>query len=288
MKMAAVGLGKAEAARELHALGASGLARAIHPVAMQVIRHARVALGVAIVENERDEVAAIEVVPAAAIPEREPALLALARRLMPRLPTDDVDLLIVDRMGKDLSGTGLDTNVVGRMRVLGQPEPGRPRVKAIAVRELSPGSCGNAHGVGLADVVTRRLADAIDWPATYANARASTFLERAKLPYVAETDAEAVAVALSTLGPVAPDRLRAVRIASTLRVSPALVSPAVMADLEREGGWERAAPLKGEDRWLGPLERPLQGACGGRQTLRLKEGHGRDATMTPGHQGIPW
>ncbi len=120
MKMIAIGLGNRVQAERIHAYGSAGLRTLVPEIGAQVLAHGNVVLGVAIVENALEQVMAVEVVPAAQIPVVEPDLLALARAHMPRLPIDDLDVLLVDQMGKDISGVGMDTNVIGRTMILGE------------------------------------------------------------------------------------------------------------------------------------------------------------------------
>ena len=163
MKMTAIGLGKRVQAEALHAHGTRGLRELMPRVAEHVLANGNIVLGVAIVENALDQtmLRAGRSRPSD-IPTAELALLDLARAHAARLPVDDLDVLLIDRMGKDISGVGLDTNVIGRTMILGEADPATPRIAMIACHELTPASHGNATGMGLADVVTRHLADAID------------------------------------------------------------------------------------------------------------------------------
>ena len=137
---------------------------------------------------------------------------------MPRLPAEDIDVLIVDELGKDVSGTGLDTNIIGRIYIKGDPEPESPRIKAIVVCDLTEASHGNALGMGLADVVTRRLYEKVDLASVAQNVITSTFLERGKVPLVAPTDRDAFEWAIRACGPVEPEELRVLRIRNTLSI----------------------------------------------------------------------
>jgi hypothetical protein len=235
MKLMVIGLGKHAQALAVHSYGVRGLRDIMPVVARQVLAHANILLGVAIVENEYDRTCALEAIPASRIPDREPALLAMARSRMASLPVDELDLLIVDEMGKDISGTGMDSNVIGRMLIAGETEPAAPRIGRIVVRGMSRGSEGNAAGIGFADVVHRRLRDAVDWAATYENTVTSTFLLRAKIPVTAETDAEMLAIALRSLGPLPLEELRLARIRSTLALDTLVMSQAAI-DTARESG----------------------------------------------------
>lgn len=238
LKMIAIGLGKERQARALHRLGLRGLREVMPQVARQVLRHGRILLGIAVVENAWDEPCIIEAIPAAEIPEREPALLQLAASRMPHLPVEEIDLLIVDEIGKDISGLGMDPNVVGRLKIPGESEPAVPRIKVIFVRDLSPGAQGNAAGMGLADLIARRAVEKIDFAATYANVATTGFLERGKLPVVAEDDETALCIAAQAWGPLDPADARIVHIKNTLRLADMYVSPRVLADLQGRNDFE--------------------------------------------------
>ena len=186
MKMALIGLGKLEGARAVHDFGLVGLRELIAPGAAQVLSTGKILAGIGVVENAFHQTLHVEVLTADAIAREEPRLLALARRHMPRLPVDDVDVLVVDRMGKDISGVGIDPNITGRIGVGGERDAAAPRIGAMMVCDLTPQTHGNAIGVGLADVITRRLFAKIDYDATYGNVMTSSFLERGKIPVVAD------------------------------------------------------------------------------------------------------
>jgi hypothetical protein len=219
MKMLAVGLSKHAGAAAIHRQGVAGLRDRIPVVAQQVLATGKILFGVAIVENAYDETLTARAIAASRIPGDEPALLELARANMPYLPVEGIDLLIVDEFGKEISGTGMDTNVIGRLRIAGEPEPERPRIQKIFVRDLRGDS---AYGIGLADVTTRRVVEKADWKVTEVNAQTSGFPERVKLPAVVETDAEV----LSNAGP------RVVRIKNTLHLETLIVSEAARKEIE--------------------------------------------------------
>ncbi len=235
MKMMAIGLGKRHQAEALHAYGVKGLREFMPLVALQVLAHANVVLGVAIVENALDQTMAVEAIVAERIAEDEPLLLNAARDHLPRLITDHLDVLLVDRMGKDVSGVGMDTNVIGRIGITGQQDPDTPRINMIACHSLTQASHGNACGMGLADIVTRTLADAIDHEVTRTNIVTSGFLLRGKLPLVADDDRHAWELCLRGAGVVDPSTVRAARIVDTLHCSELWVTNAVLADLDAPG-----------------------------------------------------
>jgi hypothetical protein len=231
VKMAVVGLGKHAAAVEIHSFGIAGLVDHIVPSFKTILGSGKLLFGVGVVENAYDQTALIEAIAANQILDREPALLETARRNMPKLPVEAIDVLIVDRMGKEISGVGMDPNIIGRLAIRGQPEPGSPRITSILVSSLSERSYGNAIGMGLADVITRKLFDAVDFEAMYVNVRASLFLERVKVPFIAETDQQGLALALRTCGRVASGSERIVRIRDTLNLGVVQVSGTILEEL---------------------------------------------------------
>ena len=141
------------------------------------------------------------------------------------------DVLVVDRIGKNISGSGMDPNIIGRMRIEGMPEPPSPRVKSIVITDLTEASHGNACGIGLADVTTRRLVDKINWDATYANGVTSGFYSHVALPIVAETDRQALDWGIRASHE--PHKVkRIVRIPDTLHISELYVSDAALAEIK--------------------------------------------------------
>jgi len=236
MKMAGIGLGKRAGADSIHR---KGVAEHLLPAARLVLARAPVALGVAIVENSLDQTWKIEVVPKGAIPAADARLLAEARALLPNIPFDPIDALIVDRIGKDISGTGLDPNVIGmHRRIGGAPER---EIRRIVALDLSEASHGNANGVGMADIITARLRDGIDWHATYTNALTADFLSGVKLPIACPTAREAVALALY---PFEPAEARVVRVSDTAHLEHMWVSEALLPTLDRYPLVEQAGELQ--------------------------------------------
>lgn len=242
MKMALIGLGKLEGARAVHDFGIYGLRELIAPGATQVLSTGKILAGVGLVENAFHQTLHVEVLKADAIARGEPRLLDLAKRHMPRLPADAVDVLIVDRMGKDISGVGIDPNITGRIGVGGERNATAPRVGAMMVCDLTDQTHGNAIGVGLADVITRRLFDKIDYDATYGNVITSSFLERGKIPVVANTDRGAFDIALRSCGHVPEGRERIVRILDTLHLEQVYVSSALVEEFSDKEGIEVIGP----------------------------------------------
>ena len=224
MKMASIGLGKHEQALALHGYGVEGIRDFMVEVGDEVLESGHILFGVATVENAYDEPAIVEAIPAGEIHSREAELLAEYMEMMPALPVSEMDVLYVDSLGKNYSGTGMDTNVIGRFRILGVEEPETPAVKYIVVGDVSDESHGNAIGVGLADLTTQRLADRIERKAMNANVITSTFVERAKVPMVLASDEEALRTAIRCNWGVPPEETRFVRIPNTLHLEYLYVS----------------------------------------------------------------
>ncbi|MEO5741600.1 MAG: DUF2088 domain-containing protein, partial [Vicinamibacterales bacterium] len=242
MKMALIGLGKLEGARAVHDFGIYGLRELIAPGAAQVFSTGKILAGIGLVENAFHETLHLEVLKADDVAREEPRLLDLAKRNMPRLPVDAVDVLVVDRMGKDISGVGIDPNITGRIGVNGERPPAAPRVGAMMVCDLTAQTHGNAIGVGLADVITRRLFSKIDYEATYGNVITSSFLERGKIPVVAETDRSAFDVALRSCGHLPEGRERIVRILDTLHLEEVYVSQEILGEISNQERIEVIGP----------------------------------------------
>ena len=235
VKLSVIGLGKHRQALEIHSAGVYGLRHLIPWTASQILATGKIRFGLAVVENAYDETMVVQALAAETIMAEEPKLLDIARDHMPYLPIDDVDVLIIDRMGKDISGAGIDPNIIGRNYIHGQSEPERPRIKAITVHDLTPASHGNAVGLGLADVISRRLFDKIDLDATNENTVTSSFLQRGKIPVIAPDDATAYAWALRSCGALSNRGPRVLRIRDTLHLAELYASTAVVNEVaERE------------------------------------------------------
>lgn len=247
LKMLAIGLGKETGARTVHAATLRvGHERAIRSAARLILSRAPVLGGLAILENQRHQTARLEFVPSGSIESREEELHAEAWRLMPRLPVDEIDLLIVDRIGKDISGAGMDPNITGRgLPEFFTPPPHVPRIRRLFVRDLTPGSHGNGTGAGVADFATTRLVRAIDLRTTYTNALTAISIAFAKIPIHFDTDREAVVQALRTATDTDPRRSRVVRIRDTLSLETLQLS---------ESGWEALRGRRDLTVLRGPME----------------------------------
>ncbi|MGW6199911.1 DUF2088 domain-containing protein [Kribbella sp. NPDC055110] len=232
-KILAIGLGNHLGAASLHAGGIPSLGANIEAAARMVVAQGKILGGLAILENAREQTAAVELLQADGIAEAaENALLQRASGLLGRLPFDQLDVLVVDELGKDKSGAGMDTNVIGRCWVHGIPEFESPSIAAISVHSLSPASHGNASGLGLADVIPARLLEQIDLQASYVNALTSGAggARRSRLPMVMEDDEAAVLAAVTMCGRRHWSELRLARIQDTLSPNELMVTPALLAE----------------------------------------------------------
>ena len=235
VKMTVIGLGKEKQASAIHSFGVYGLTELIPVVAEKIIETGKIIGGLAIIENAYDDTMAIQALASDEFFEKEPRLLKVARDNMPFIPVDNIDLLIIDEMGKNLSGVGVDPNIIGRMKIYGQPEPERPTPKSVIIADITEESHGNAIGVGLADVIPRRLYNKIDFPSTYTNGITSSFYERIKIPVIAETDFDAYKIALRGCGYLEPGREKIVRIKNTMHLEELYVSESALLEIRDSG-----------------------------------------------------
>ncbi|MBI3974716.1 MAG: DUF2088 domain-containing protein [Chloroflexi bacterium] len=230
-KITAIGLGKHQGAKTIHSFGTRGLAYWMPRAAKLMVKQAHVLCGIGILENAYDQTAGIVAVPPDDIGGAgEARLLEEAKRLMASLPFDDIDVLVVDEIGKNVSGTGMDTNIIGRMMIRGVPEFERPNVRIIVVRDLTEESHGNGAGIGLADVLTLRAARKLDLRSTYINGLTSGIggVQRVKLPLFLPSDVDAICAGILMCGRGDPDNARVVRIKNTLELSELWVSETLL------------------------------------------------------------
>ena len=234
LKMLAVGLGKETGARTIHQQGVVGLRDYMPAIAQHLLGSINFVAGFGIVEDGYHSVAQLEGFTADTVVAGDQRLLQRSRELMPSLPVDEIDVLIIDEMGKDISGAGMDTNIIGRWMVEGEPEPESPRIKRIAILDLTPASHGNATTYGLADFMSRRLFDKIDFPITMKNMFTSGFLKRCRMPLVFESDEETIKASLFDAFRADPSQCanaRVVRIKNTLALENLWVSANIAAEL---------------------------------------------------------
>jgi len=233
-KMMLIGLGKHKGAALYHqAIVHYSFDRIIRSVGQQVIDQCGVLLGLGIVENQYDQTALLKGVAPEEFVEREKELLVLAKKWMPRLPFDHVDLLIVDEIGKNISGAGMDTNVVGRkFHDNHAAEKEYPKVTRILVRGLTPETHGNASGIGTAEYAHRRAVEEMDREITYINCMTGNHPSGAHIPLYFDTDQICIEKALQTVGLREPGEEKIMRIHNTLDLGELLVSEAYRAEVE--------------------------------------------------------
>ncbi len=229
-KMMLIGLGKHEGAKVYHrAIMDYSWLEIVTAVAESVLRKCKIVCGVGIVENAYDETALIAAVPPQAFLSREKELLVLAREWMPRLPFRKVDLLIIDELGKNISGSGMDTNVIGRKyNDHRATEKDQAAVKTIFVRGLTEATHGNACGIGMAEFTNDRTIAAVDRRITAINAITGGHVPAASLPVSLKTDREVLDAAFPTIGLTEPESARVLHISNTLHLAEVLASEAYL------------------------------------------------------------
>jgi hypothetical protein len=270
MKMLVIGLGKHQGALLAHRAAVDiGLERMVPEVGRYALSKLSILFGIGAVENARHQTARIQAMLPEVLEETEARLLREAWQLLGRIPFDFLHLLIVDEMGKDVSGTGMDPNVIGRMYFFPTAEPTSPRIVRILVRDLTETTAGNAVGMGLADFATRRLANKVNFQYTYTNALTGLSPMRSKLPIVFETDREAIEGSLKTVGLTEPGAAKVARIRNTLALEYLSASEALLPEIAArpdlevlDGPWDFQFSAGGDLVNQAPLpfgERPFAG-----------------------------
>lgn len=231
LKMISIGLGKQKGAEATHQLGFGLMGENVPAMARVIMAKLPILFGVATVENAYDQVCRIEVVPAERMFDEEPQLLEEAKARMPRLLFDPIDVLVIDFIGKNISGDGMDPNITGRY-----PTPyahGGPRVTKMVVCDLTRETHGNANGVGTADFTTQRLVDKMDRIATYANGLTSTVVAPTKIPTTLPNDRYAIKAAIKTANILDFTKVRLVRIKDTLHLGVIEISESLLEEARR-------------------------------------------------------
>jgi len=244
MKMLLIGLGKHEGAKIYHeAAEDRNFDRLVLQAAPQVIRPYRVAAGLAVIENAFDDTAHVEAVAPDDFLTREPELLKMAVDLFPRLPFSQVDVLLVDQMGKNISGAGMDTNVLGRKGALAETSGiPMPSIRHVAVRSLTRDSLGNALGIGLADGCRQSLIDAIDMEVTLTNGRTSREPEKSVIPPGFATDRSMLDAAFASIEPTPPETSRLLWVRDTMHLAELECAPAFLEEAKSRDDLEVLGP----------------------------------------------
>lgn len=242
MKMLAIGLGKQKGADTFHGRSFDEFPTLIPAVGQFTIQHMPVPFGLALVEDGHSRLSLIKAVPADRILEEEQELLKIARERMARLPGEEVDVLIVDQLGKDISGIGADTNVINRY--WSGPLPHPPHIKRIVMRDLTKDTEGNACGIGLGDVVLQQIVDKLDPVQTYMNVVTAKGPEGARIPLTVANDKEALYVALACCHQIENETARIMRIQDTKHLEDLWASEPLATQLEATGRVHRVGGLE--------------------------------------------
>lgn len=241
-KMLTIGLGKAQGATEFHRRAVQHTFKVIEDAATFIINQGRILFGLALLEDGRGDLMYVEAILPSSIVERDKILLKEARAAMGRIPFDYLDILIVDFIGKDISGIGMDSNITGRHRDIVGDFSISPHVKRIFVRDLSPASNGNGNGIGLADITTKRLVDSLDIQKTNINALTAISPEKAAIPIYFDTDRKSLDVCARTIGLDSIAKARIVRIKDTASLELLQVSKALELEVLSNPNLELITP----------------------------------------------
>ena len=248
-KMLVIGMGKQRGAKIAHDWAVNWSLRDMIPeITGQLLAELPVVGGVAVLEDQHDDTTLLEGIPPEGFLDREAELLETAYEIMPKLPFEDLDVLVLDRQGKDVSGQGMDTNVVGRRPfAIQEPEPNTPKIKRIYTRGLTETTHGNAMGMGSADFVHSDLLELIDMSASLINALTASTTRGVRLPPVVETDRAGLVAALSTIGVVDPETVRVLRATDTMRLHRLYASAALIEEARKRDDLriiEEASPIR--------------------------------------------
>lgn len=242
MKMITIGLGKQKGAEAAHAFSFKYMAEHVPEMAKISLSEAPIIFGLASLENAYDKIAKVVAVPSEDLETVEPELLKEAKSLMPKIHFDEFDVLIVDELGKDISGDGMDPNITGNFAT--PYATGGPDIKRTVVLGLTEKTHGNANGIGMADMTTKAVVDEIIWEKGYANALTSTVIEVIKLPMVLETKELAVKAAIKTCNAFDLNKVKAVRIKNTLDIGEIWISESLIEEAKQNSNLEIISDLQ--------------------------------------------
>ncbi|MDK2799159.1 MAG: hypothetical protein PWP27_1755 [Clostridiales bacterium] len=232
MKMMTIGLGKQKGADTCHEAGFKHMAYNVPLFANAILKNANILFGVALVENPYDETCKIVALTKEEIPEKEPDLLLEAKELMPKIKFSNFDVLIVDQIGKNISGDGMDPNITATYCT--PYASGGPKIQRIVVLDLTEETHGNANGMGMADFTTKRLFEKADLEKTYPNALTSTVPHTVKIPMILKNDREAIAAAIKTCNEIDKKNPRIVRIKNSLHIDEIYISEALLEEAKND------------------------------------------------------
>ena len=247
LKMLAIVLGNQKGAEMIHWHRYEGYHNIMPRAGLLLAQKLNVVMGLALLEDAHHNLSQVHALLPEEFLEAEKALLEKAKEMLPRLPFSEIDVLVVDEIGKNISGVGMDTNVTGRFWMPGESDPRAPNIKRIVVLDLTEETHGNAIGIGLADLTTRRVFEKIDFQKTYVNCLTQGSSETGRIPPFLPCDRDAIATAIRICGPVEPGKARVVRIKNTLELETMYVSEALLGEALDKGLEERLEVL-GEPR----------------------------------------
>jgi hypothetical protein len=248
LKMLAIGLGNQKGAEMIHWHKYDGYHRILPEAGEFIAEKTNIVMGLALLENAHHQIAEIHVLHPEEFYEQEKKVLDTAKNLLPRLPFKDIDVLVVEEIGKNISGVGMDTNVTGKFWMPGEHDPRAPEIKKIAVLDLSGETHGNAIGIGLADVTTRRAYEKIDHHQTYVNCLTQGSSETGKIPPYLPNDHDAIATAIRISGPIKPEKSRVIRIKNTQELETLYISEALVDELSARPELQKRLALLEEPR----------------------------------------
>jgi hypothetical protein len=232
LKMLAIGLGNQKGAEMIHWHRYDGYHRILPEAGKLIAEKTNIVMGLALLENAHHKTAEIHALLTEEFYQQELVLLEKAKDLIPRLPFKDIDVLVVEEIGKNISGVGMDTNVTGKFWMPNEHDPRAPDIKKIAVLDLTEETHGNAIGIGLADVTTRRAYEKIDHHQTYVNCLTQGSGETGKIPPYLANDYDAIATAIRISGPIQPENARVIRIKNTQELETLYISEVLVKELE--------------------------------------------------------
>ena len=248
MKMMVIGLGKQKGAEMIHHYKREGYHELLPEAARLIMAKAPIILGLALVENAHHETAIVKAIQPVDIEIEEMALLEKAKSLLARIPFKELDVLVVEEMGKEISGTGMDTNVTGRFWIPGEKDSLAPTIASIVVLDLSDATHGNAIGIGLADLTTQRLVSKIDYQSTFVNSLTTCFPITAKTPIFLPNDRDAITMAVQISGLSNLEEARIVRIKNTQELDRIWISESILRTVKADAELQERLEIASEPR----------------------------------------
>ncbi|MCX6649183.1 MAG: lactate racemase domain-containing protein [Candidatus Bathyarchaeota archaeon] len=248
MKMMAIGLGKQKGAEMIHHNLYEGYHTLLPAAARLIMEKAPILMGLALLENARHETCKVVALEPEEFEAAELKLLKEAKALLPRLPFKELDVLVVEEIGKNISGVGMDTNVTGRFWMPGESDSEAAKIDKLVVLDLSPETHGNAIGIGLADLTTRRVFDKIDYPSTYVNCLTQGTCATGKVPLWLPNDRDAIDTALRVIGPIDRAKARMMVIKNTQELEHIWISESLAEAVKKDKKLAKKIELLGEPR----------------------------------------